>query len=885
MKLNFLLRAPLFASALFACAGLDAAAQRRALPAASLPPLVGGVSVRIYQIDEAMSHVVWPTPGQTPNVSFITPLLDLEDEAFGAADQFITVVDGYIRAPSTGRYGFRLISDDGSQLRIGGQLVVNHDGLHGPEPLDGELELEEGWHPMEAVHFEGWGGARLSLAWRPPGATAFELIPTTHLGAHAAEVRVTSPGKKAVLRPLPKGRPGDGQWLAGVHPSYRLEKARPEGFEPKVGGIDWLADGTLVLCTWDPDGAVYFLEGVGKVAPDRIRVRRFASGLAEPLGLCVVNDRIFVLQKQELTELIDTDLDGVADEYRAVASGWQVTANFHEFAFGLVHRAGRFYANLAIAIDPGGASTKPQLPDRGSVIEIDAQTGDWRIVARGLRTPNGIGLGDDGQIYLTDNQGDWVPVSKLLVFAEGAFFGNRSVVTGTPLEAEFANRAETPPVVWLPQGEIGNSPGEVTPLRHGLYKGQLVHTDVTHGGLKRTAMEIVDGVRQGTVFRFTQGLEGGANRVKNGPDGALYVGGIGSSGNWGQEGKQSFGLERLVFTAEPCFEPLSVRSFANGLAFEFTEPLAEGAGWEADDYVVTRWRYEPTALYGGPKVDETFLPTRSASVSPDRRRVFIEVDGLQAGTVVHVRLPLGLRSEADRALWTAESWTTLNRLPTRVGPVLPNPFERPMNGLNPSAVEQGWELLFDGADPARHWKSAGGDDFPAGWVVDQGALHRAGPGGDITTRELFGDFELELEWKVESGGNSGIFWRVGADERSVWTTGPEMQVLDNLRHPDGRDPKTSAGSLYALYAPPIDATRPAGAWNRVRIRVQGQHVELWLNGQQTVDCEIGSEDWNRRIEASKFASLKRFGRLAEGRIALQDHGDPVWFRGIKVRRL
>lgn len=882
--------------ALLVGSAAPALAQRAPLDEGRLPPLEPGVSVRVYEIAEPLSYVVWPNAGQTPNVSFVTPTLDLDDgivqgnnaaarAKFGAKDQFVTVVDGYVRAPTTGRYTFRLTSDDGSQLRIGGELVVNHDGPHGPEPLDGEVELAAGWHALEVVHFEGAGGARLLLEWRAPGADGFVVVPSSNLAAHAGEVRVTSPGAKTVVRPLPKGRPGDGQWLAGVHPSYRLESARPEGFEPKVGGFDWMRDGTLVLCTWDPEGAVYLLRGIGTVPAERISVRRFAAGLAEPLGLSVVDDRIFVLQKQELTELIDEDMDGVADHYRAVASGWDVTANFHEFAFGLVHVGGIFYANLATAINPGGASTRPQLLDRGSVVAIDAKTGDWRIVARGLRTPNGIGRGDDGNIYLTDNQGDWLPVSKLMRLEPDAFYGNRSVIEGTPLEAQYKNRVDTPPVVWLPQGEIGNSPGEVTPLRHGPYKGQLVHTDVTHGGLKRTFLEEVDGVLQGTVFRFTQGLEAGANRVKNGPDGALYVGGIGSSGNWGQEGKASFGLQRLVHTGAPCFEPLAVRTFANGLEVEFTEPIAEGLGWNADDYVVTRWRYVPTALYGGPKVDETFLPSGSASVSEDRRRVFVAFEGMQPDTVVHLRLPLGLRSEGGRELWTAESWSTVNRVNKERGQVLENPHGSPVNALSAKEAEDGWQLLFDGNDAAAHWKGVTSDELPAGWVAEDGALHRAGPGGDIVTREVFSDFELELEWKVGPGGNSGIFWRVDPAASTVWTTGLEMQVLDNLRHADGREPRTSAGSLYALYAPPVDATRPAGAWNRARIRVQGATVELWLNGQPTVSCEIGSEDWNQRIAASKFASLERFGRLVEGRLALQDHGDPVWFRSIKVRRL
>ncbi len=861
-----------------------------------LPPLEPGISVRIFDVGEPMGRVLWPAPGQTPNLSFVHPRLDLRDGFgpdgtgdFGIEDHFVTVVDGFLRAPKEGRYVLRLISDDGSQLRLGGELIVDHDGLHGPEPMDGEVHLAEGWYPLEVIHFEETGGALLRLEWRPPGAEDFAVVPTESLWARHSEVRVTSPGAKRLVRPLPRGRAGDGESLAGVHPSYRLESARPPGFEPRVGGFDWLADGRLVLCTWDGD--VFVLEGVGRRAPEQVRVRRIAKGLAEPLGLAVMDGRIFVLQKQELTELIDESGDGRTDFYRVAASGWDVSSNFHEFAFGLAARDGLLYANLAIAIDPGGASTKDQLADRGSVLEIHpgergGPPGTWRIVARGLRTPNGIGLGDDGHIYLTDNQGDWLPVSKVLRLEEGAFYSNRSVLTEEEIATwQGSELVETPPVVWLPQGEIGNSPGEITALRHGPYSGQLVHADVTHGGLKRVFVEEVGGMAQGTVFRFTQGLEAGSNRVREGPDGALLVGGLGSTGNWGQEGKQRFGLERLVWTGEPTFEPLSVRTLANGLDVELTEPLPVGVGWDPDAVTLVRYRYEPSPRYGGPKLDESFVPVLSSSVFEGRRRLFLEVDRLDPGFVYHLRLSPTWVSEGGRRLWTTESWTTVNRVPLMRREPLPNAYLAKPNTLTEAQERAGWRLLFDGEAPERHWRGFRRTDLPAGWRAVDGTLARVGPGGDIVTRETYSDFELELDWQVASGGNSGIFWRVSEEEGAVWLTGPEMQILDNRGHPDGREPSTSAGSDYALYAPSIDATRPVGAWNRARIRVAGDQVRYWLNGELIVEYRLGSTEWRERVAASKFRDLPRFGRMPEGHIALQDHGDPVRFRNVRIRRL
>src|SRR5690606_23167050 len=255
-----------------------------------------------------------------------------------------------------------------------------------------------------------------------------------------------------------------------------------------------------------------------------------------------------------------------------------VTTNFHEFAFGLEYLDGRFYAALGTAILPGGASAPDQPPNRGSVIRISGD-GAVEYVARGLRTPNGIGQGPGGALYVTDNQGDWLPSSKLVRIEEGAFYGSRSV--------DFAGTAGvpvTPPVVWLPQDEIGNSPSQPVSLDVGPYRGQLAYGDVTHGGIKRVFVERVGGVEQGAVFRFTQGLEAGVNRLAWGPDGALYAGGIGNPGNWGHAGRLWFGLQRLTYAERITFEMLAVRARPGGFEIEFTEPLARGAGDDPADY-------------------------------------------------------------------------------------------------------------------------------------------------------------------------------------------------------------------------------------------------------------------------------------------------------------
>jgi hypothetical protein len=210
-------------------------------------------------------------------------------------------------------------------------------------------------------------------------------------------------------------------------------------------------------------------------------------------------------------------------------------------------------------------------------------------------------------------------------------------------------------------------------------------------------------------------------------------------------------------------------------------------------------------------------------------------------------------------------------------------WSQAMTTLSDEEKKAGWKLLFDGKTLAgwRGFKS----ETPVGWKAVDGVLSRESAGGDLMTVEEFGDFELALEWKLAKGGNSGIFFHVTKEGDETWWSGPEFQVLDNAVHKDGKNPLTSAGSNYAVHPPTRDATKSIGEWNSVRVVVKGPHVEHWLNGVKVVEYELWSEDWHKRVKASKFDKIPIYGRAKRGHIALQDHGDPVWFRNIKIRPL
>ena len=207
-----------------------------------------------------------------------------------------------------------------------------------------------------------------------------------------------------------------------------------------------------------------------------------------------------------------------------------------------------------------------------------------------------------------------------------------------------------------------------------------------------------------------------------------------------------------------------------------------------------------------------------------------------------------------------------------------------LNTLTPEERAAGWRLLFDGHSTAG-WRGWQMDSMPSGWGVREGALTRVRPAADIITTEKFRNFELSLEWNVAPKGNSGIFYRASEDEDAIYWTAPEMQVLDDAGHPDGQSRLTAAGADYGLYPSPAGVVKPAGEWNQVRILVDGNHVEQWLNGVKVVEYELGSPDWEAKVKASKFATHPRYGRNAEGYIGLQEHEYRVAFRNIKIRVL
>ena len=685
---------------------------------------------------------------------------------------------------------------------------------------------------------------------------------------------------------------------ATLHPSLSATRIHDEVFTPQVGGLAWLPDGRLAVATWDRDGSVYAIEGWDGPAGS-MQIERIAEGLHEPLGLAVVGDDLYVMQKQEITQLVDVDGDDWVDEYRTISNAWSATSNFHEFGFGLVPLDDHLYGSLSACVLVGGKSCRHQTPDRGKVFRVSLETGAFETVASGFRTPNGLGATADGDLLVTDNQGDWLPSSKLILLEPGAFYGWRA-----PGDERDHGPARAPEL-WLPQNEVGNSPTQPLVLSSGPYAGHVVFGDVFNGGLKRAWLEEVNGRVQGAAFHFSGGLEGPVNRVLAAPDGSLVVGEIGSGGNWSEFGKNWYGLELLRFSDEPAFEPMRVSATPDGFDVHFSRPIDPDLEIQTGHFRLSQWFYIPTERYGGPKYDVSDLQVLSAESSAERQKVSLRVDGLKAGHIVYLWIDRAIRSERGEDLWINEAWYTLNERPEpddRDAPSPTNGLGEP-NTLTEAERIEGWELLFDG-ESFDGWKIYGAeDDTIEAWVIEDGALKFtrdvsvAGliwnhlnpftPGAiDLMTRRQFESFELSIDWKISPGGNSGIFYLVPDEEAPLsWTYALEMQVLDDDEHSDGRLDKRRAGDLYDLAAGARRVTRPVGEWNRARIRVQGDEIEHWLNGEHLLSITRGSPAWERAMQESKFADVEGHGSARRGHITLQDHGDVVWYRNIKIREL
>jgi azurin/glucose/arabinose dehydrogenase len=452
----------------------------------------------------------------------------------------------------------------------------------------------------------------------------------------------------------------------------------PEKIKMEVGGLAVLPDGRLAAST--RRGEVWmignpYLKGDGKPT-----FTRFASGLHEPLGLLYRGKDFLITQRGEVTRLVDSDNDGVADVYDSFTK-WPLSGNYHQYSYGPVAMPnGEMIITLNLDWVGRGAS---QSKWRGWMLKL-GEDGKLTPYATGLRSPSGFGS-YKGDIFYTENQGDWVGSGRMTHLAQGDFAGNPAGLRwsgeeGSPVKLKPEDIPDTgeplydvakttpgikPPTVWFPHTLVGISTSDfkedVTNGAFGPFSGQMFVGDQGHSIITRVDLEKVNGIWQGTVFPFREGFMSGVLRLAWGLDGSMFVGQ--TSRGWSATGKSEFGIQRLVWTGRMPFEMKTVRSMPDGFEITFTMPIDKKTAAAADAFKLSSFNYKYHHSYGSPIINTHEVPLKGLVVSEDGLRVRIVVDpaALRKG-YVHELKAEGVLASDGTSLLHSIGYYTLNEI-------------------------------------------------------------------------------------------------------------------------------------------------------------------------------------------------------------------------------
>ena len=434
--------------------------------------------------------------------------------------------------------------------------------------------------------------------------------------------------------------------------------------------------GALFACT--RRGDLFRIDGA-HADPPSVKITKFASGLHEPLGVLVRPDGIYTTQRGELTRLRDTAGSGRADSYECVCDAWPISGNYHEYSYGpKLDREGNLWITFNVGWTDRGVSL---VPWRGWAVKV-LPNGTMVPMCAGLRSPAGIGMNSAGDMFMTDNQGDWVGTCKLVHMEKGDFLGHPESLRWCSLpESPLADPGKPPegktmleakktmpslklPAVWFPYKKMGQSASDIacdeTAGRFGPFDGQLFVGDQTTSEIFRVALEKVNGKYQGACFPFRAGFECGIVRLAWGLDGSLFVGM--TNRGWGSVGTKDQGLQRLLWTGRMPFEIREMRARRDGFELEFTEPVDRLAATNPKSYQFTSYTYSYHSRYGSDEIDKKKPAVAAAAVAPDGRSVRLTVVGLRAGYVHELRAA-GVRSVAGAPLLHDAAYYTLNEIP------------------------------------------------------------------------------------------------------------------------------------------------------------------------------------------------------------------------------
>lgn len=474
----------------------------------------------------------------------------------------------------------------------------------------------------------------------------------------------------------------------------RSEKWKPSDGEAmpvlEVSGLEVLPDGRVAVAI--RKGEVWMIDGAYDEPADKVSFKRFASALHEPLGLLLHEGELLTVQRGELTGLKDNDGDGVADQYRTVAGGWGMTGHYHEYAYGPERDGdGNLWITLNIGLGLRGDQLARTVTDpvlgyrqaawRGWGLQLSPD-GNLQPICAGMRSPSGLGSNASGDMFYTDQQGNWVATNSLHHMRRGAFFhhaeslasmslpmspikGIRQIPDGVPYPAAIAKfRQMKPPAVWFPYKKMGQSTTDIlldsSGGKFGPFAGQLFIGEFTQASISRVYLEKVDGEYQGACFPFRSGMASAVLRLGQGTDGSMFAG-LTNRG-WSSLGTASYGLQRLVWTGKTPPEIREMRATRDGFELVFTEPMDRKTATDPSSYRMSSYTYQFQSAYGSDEIDAKVLTIRSATLSDDAMSVRLVVEGLRP-LYVHELNASGLRTESGGSLLHREAFYTLNRIP------------------------------------------------------------------------------------------------------------------------------------------------------------------------------------------------------------------------------
>ncbi|MBB6431740.1 family 16 glycoside hydrolase [Algisphaera agarilytica] len=866
-----------------------------------------GVAVQVYSVEGDLTNVPKLAPHQTPNYEQLHEALDFHESAPWAEavpGKRVIVIQSELTCPEPGKYQVRLTGNGALRFQVWGG-VRGDTTIGDPEVIETSMVWnDEGSYVRFNIQQLTVGEeSNLALEWRAPGAEDFESIPAEYWRSIADPTRVTSPGVKRLSNTR---SPGDGKAVAGLHPGYDIATIRPTDSKPSVGAMTFIDDGRLIVGTFSPKqrsnvalpdidskepDKLYEVRGATGNDADAYELVEIADGFLEPSGLCAIGDALYVSHRRAVTRLTDQDGDGYFETHHTVGEGWEGW-NYHQFSFGLIHHHGKLYVALSTAMAPPGwegmgTNAATNGPMRGSMIEIDLATESVRVIAGGLRTPNTVAMGPEGSLFYADNQGTWFPTSVLSHVQPGRFYGHFNRTNIVPNLADrfpegghpstYSDQIRSTPVLYLPQNEFINSPSKALLIEDGPFAGQMLIGEITSGGIRRGYLEKVNGQWQGAAFRFTQGLECGVNRLDWGPDGSLYIGGIGAGGSWAWNGTR-FGLQRMTPNGKTVFEMLSVSATPDGFHVRFTKPI--DAEWLADasNYDVEQWNYNPTAQYGGWKTNQEILKAAEAHPDEDGQGVRLVIPDLKPWRCVYLRmLPTSLDGET---IWSTEAFYTLNMIPT-AEPIEPSTIngriivsdesDNPGIGMGVLPPADAVALIGRSSKGLMYHSNVEPKRMANKGAVTQDELIQMDPAegvavskslGNLMSSATFGDQRLHLEWMAPAREDGGYGKQTG--NSGVYIQGRyEVQVLSTPA--DKALEPWEAGSLYKFKPADVNASAGPGEW---------QSYDIWFRAARF--DESGNKTENARITLYWNGVLVHHDvELPQPTGSAAKHGEPV----------